>query len=111
MQRFVEHLFVARPLPKRQRQVGFAGFAVPKLRLQVFERTAFFGDQQDAAGFAVQAVHQFQERRLRPGHAQLLNHAKTHARAAMHRHARRFVDGQQVRIFKQDRKVLGRHVF
>ena len=59
VQRFVEHLFVARPLANRQRQVGFAGFTVPKLRLQVFERTAFFGDQQDAAGFAVQAVHQF----------------------------------------------------
>ena len=37
-----------------------------------------------------------------PGHAHLLDHAKGHAAAAMHRHAGRLVDGKHMIIFKKN---------
>ena len=96
---------------QHQRQVGFAGFAFAELVLQVCERTALFGHQQDARGFAVQPVYQFQKFGLRAGLAQLLDHAKADAAAAMHGHASRFVDGHQVLVVEQQRKLArGRRV-
>ena len=63
--------------------------------------------KQDAAGFAVQPVHQFQEIGLGPRHAQLLDDAKAHAAAAMHGHAGRLVDGEQEVVLEQDREFSG----
>ena len=83
----VEHLEAGRPLAHHQRQIGLAGFAGAELVLQMFKGAALLGHQQDATGFAIQPVHQFQEARLRPRHAQLFNDAKTDAGAAMHGHA------------------------
>ena len=84
LQGFVQHLAVERPACAHHAQVGLTRAALAKLVLQVFQRAALFGHQQNAAGLAVQAVHQFQKVGLRPGHAQLLDHTKADTGAAMH---------------------------
>ena len=104
VQRRVDDLFVGLPGADHQRQVGLAGLALAKLRLQMGQRAAFLGDQQNTRGFAVQPVHQFQKACLGPRLAQLLDHAKAHAAAAMHGHAGRFVDGQHRVVVEQDGK-------
>ena len=53
-------------------------------------------------------MHQLQKLGLRPGLAQLLDHAKAHAAAAMHSHARRLIDGEHVLIVQQQGKFAGR---
>ena len=53
-------------------------------------------------------MHQFQQLGLWAGLAQLLNHAKTHPRAAMHRHPGRFVDRHQTVVFQKHRKFTPR---
>ena len=93
------------PIAQHQRQIGFTGLALAELFLQVFERAALFGDQQNAAGFPVQAMHQLQKTRLGPGHAQLLDDAKAHTRTAMHRHARGFVQRQKSVVFVHNGKA------
>lgn len=47
-------------------------------------------------------MHQFQEARLRARLAQLFDHAKAHAAAAVHGRAGGLVDGDQVLVFQQD---------
>ena len=47
-------------------------------------------------------MHQLQKRRISPRHAQLLNHAKTNARATVNGNARELVDGDQVVVFPND---------
>ena len=100
-QRRVNHFAPGRPCAQRQREIGFAGGAVAELVLQLLEGAAFFGDEQDAAGFAVQPVHQLQIAGLRTGAAQLLDDGKAHAGAAMHGHASGFVNGDEVLVFHQ----------
>ena len=73
--------------------------------MQFDQRRAFFGEQQDARGFTVQPVHQFQELGLRTGMPQGLDDAETDPAAAVHGHARRLVDGQQRLVFKQDHRL------
>ena len=108
VQRGVDHLLVGRPDAGHQGQVGLAGFALAELVLQLGQRRALLGHQQDARGLAVQAVHQLQELGLGPRLAQLLDHTEAHTRAAMHGHAGRLVQGDQVVIFKQDGKLARR---
>ena len=108
LQRQVDHFFIGWPLAFDQRQIGFAGFTVAELVLQAREGAAFFGHQQHTRGVAVQAVHQLQHARTGSGLAQLLNHAKAHAAAAMHRHTGRFVDGQHLFVFKQNGEFTAR---
>ena len=57
----VDHLRVGRPGARDQRQVGLAGLALAELVLQLRQRAALLGHQQDAGGLAVEPVHQFQE--------------------------------------------------
>ena len=59
VQRQVYDFQLGGPQPFDNRQIRFASFAVFKLRLQVHQRAAPLGDQQYAAGFFVQPVHQF----------------------------------------------------
>ena len=66
------------------------------------ERAALFGHQQNARRVAVQPVHQFQKFGLGPRAAKLLDHAKAHATAAVHRYAGGFVQRDQVVVFQQD---------
>ena len=108
MQWQVDHLQPGRPVAQHQRQVGLAGLAAAKLFLQGLQRAALLGDQQHAAGFTVEPVHQFQQACLRPRLAQLLDHAEAHARAAVHRHAGGLVDGDQVLVFQQHREFARR---
>ena len=49
-------------------------------------------------------MHQLQHARTGSGLAQLLDHAKTHAAAAVHRHAGRFVYGHHLLVFHQNRE-------
>ena len=66
------------------------------------QRAAFFCQHQQAGGFLVQTMHEFEEFELRIGRAQLLNHAKRHARAAMYRQSGGFIHDQQRVILKND---------
>ena len=50
--------------PSTSASVGLAGLALAELVLQRGQRAALLGEQQQARGFAVEAVHQFQEPRL-----------------------------------------------
>jgi hypothetical protein len=92
-------------LAGHQRQVDLVGFALAKLLLQDFQSHAFFGNQEHAAGFAVQPVHQLQKIMAGPGHAHLLDHAKGHTAAAMHRDTGRLVDGQHMLVLKKNREL------
>ncbi len=49
----VEHFELGRPLAFDQRQVAFAHAALAQLLLQQAQHAAFFGHQQNPAGFAV----------------------------------------------------------
>ena len=70
-----------RPVTADQRQIGLAGLARPELILQLLQCTFLFGNQQQAAGFAVEPVHQFEQAGGGPAAAQLFDHAETHAAA------------------------------
>ena len=107
VQRLVNHALLGRPVAADQCQVNLVGFALAELFLQQFQRHASLGDQQDAAGFTIQPMHQFKKISFGPGHAQLLNDAKAHAAAAMHRNASGLVDGEQKIVLKQNRKFCG----
>jgi hypothetical protein len=82
--------------------------ALAKLVLQRLESAFLLGNQQQAARFPVQPVHQFQQPGLRPSLSQLLDDAKAHATATMHRHTGRFVDGQKGVVLEHQRKVARR---
>ena len=77
--------------------------------MQGQQRVALLGDHEQAGRFAIQPVDQFQELRLRPGGAQLLDHAERHAAAAVHRHAGGLVDHQHGVILVDHRELGGRH--
>ena len=102
VQRDIDHLETRRPGPPHQRGVDLARLTLAELVLQRRERRALLGQQQDARRLLVQPVHQLQEARLRARPAQLLDDAKAHAAAAMHRDTGRLVDGQQVLVLEQD---------
>ena len=53
-------------------------------------------------------MDQFQHARARARLAQLLDHPKADAAAAMHRHPGGLVDGQYAVVFQQHRKLFGR---
>ena len=106
LQGLVQHLAVERPTGCHHAQIGLARAALAELVLQVFERAALLGHQQNPAGLAIQAVHQLQKVGLRPGHAQLLNHTKADARAAVYGYSSRLVDNQQLLIFKEHGEIF-----
>ena len=54
-------------------------------------------------------MYQLKELRVRARLAQLLDHPERDARAAVHSHAGRLIDHQQMRIFMEDRELSGRH--
>ena len=62
------------------------GIAKAKANAEAAARRLAAHQQQQAGGLAVEAVHQLQELRLRPGPAQLLDDAEAHAAAAVHGH-------------------------
>ena len=105
MQRAIQHALVRRPLPQHEGEIHFSRLAFAELVLQIFQRAAFFRHQQNPAGFAVKAMHQFQKLRFGTRDTQLFNHAKTHARTAMHRHTSGFIQRDEVVVFKQNRKI------
>ena len=96
------------PSTGHQRGVGLASLAGTELLLKCGQRAALLGDEQQAGGLAVEAVHQFQEPGLRPRTPQLLDHAEAHAAAAVNRHAGRLVDHQQVLVLEHDRELTRR---
>ena len=100
VQRHINHFQSRRPAPQHQGQVGLTSLAFAELILQMFERAALLGDQQNARRLPVQAVHQFQKAGLWPCHAQLFNHAKADAAAAMDGDAGRFVDRKKGLVFQ-----------
>jgi hypothetical protein len=102
MQRQLDVLARIGPVAAHQGQVALVGTAFAHLLVQVGEGRTFLGQQQQARGFAVEAVHQFQELGLRPRRAQLLDDAIRHARAAMHGNAGRLVDDEQVAVLVDD---------
>ena len=95
---------VARPVAVHDRVVALVDVVLANLLVQVDERGALLGEHQHAGGLAVQPMHQFQEFRVRPRVAQLLDHAERHAAAAVHGDAGRFVDDDQVVVFENDRE-------
>ena len=110
-QRDVDDLQFLRPGAQHQGQVGLGNALVAQaqLVLQMEQACTLARHQQHARGFLVQAVHQFEKLLARPRAAQLFDHAVAHAAATVHRHARRFVDRDQVRILKDHRELARRH--
>ena len=112
MQRDVDDLEPRRPGPEHKRGVGLADHLRARMRAQLIlqcdQGRALLRDQQQAGGFLVEPVHEFEELRLRAGAAQLLDHAEGHAAAAMHGHAGGLVDRQQVIVFEHDRELARR---
>ena len=96
------------PVTRHEHQIALVGDAVAHLFVQIRQRGTFLCQQQQAGRVAVQAVHQFQELGVGARGAQLLDHAERHARAAMHGHAGRLVDDEQLRIFEDDLEFGGR---
>jgi hypothetical protein len=78
--------------------------------VQLHQGRALLGQHQQAGGFPVQPVYQFQVFPVRVRLAQLFDHAKGHAAAAMHGHAGRLVDHQQGIVFVYHRKAARRHI-
>ena len=100
VQRHVDHGAGRWPGTDHQGRVGLAGLALPELLLQCHQGRALLGDQQQPGGFLVEPVDQLQEAGRRPRPPQLFNDAEADAAAAMHRHAGRLVDGQEMLIFE-----------
>ena len=105
MQGAIQNALIRRPLPQHEGKIDFSGLAFAELVLQTFQGTAFFGYQQNATGFAVKAVHQFQKLRFGACHAKLFDHPKTHPRTTVYGNASGFIDGNEVVIFKQNGKI------
>ncbi len=78
--------------------------AVANQGMQRGQRAAIARHQQTAAGVAVEAVNEL-ESLARPRRAQGLDHAKTHAAAAVDRDSGRLVDHQQMLVLKDDRPL------
>jgi hypothetical protein len=91
-------------------EIALVHRAAANLLVQVDQRRALLGQHQDAGGLAIEPVHQFQELGLGPGPAQLLDHTEGHARAAVHGHAGRLVDHQQLGVLKQHREFARWHM-
>ena len=109
VQMAVDDLQRWRPRTRHQRLVTFRGVARTKLILQVGQRAALFSQQENARGFFVEAMYELQKRSLGPRAAQLLDDAKAHAAATVHRYAGGFMDGQQMLVFIQQREFARRH--
>mmetsp|Transcript_45465 Transcript_45465/g.107315 ORF Transcript_45465/g.107315 Transcript_45465/m.107315 type:complete len:369 (+) Transcript_45465:1988-3094(+) len=107
-QRHVDDLELGRPVAPDERGIGLAGLALTQLVLQRRQRAALLGDHQQARGFLVQPVHQFQELGGRPRAAQGLDDAVADAGTAMHRDAGRLVDDQKMLVLEHDRKLARR---
>src|SRR5581483_9860392 len=85
----------------QQREVALVRQAVAEGALGPQQRRPGLGEQQHAAGVAVEAVGQFQELVLAPA-ARRLDHAVGDAGAAVRGQARRLADGQVVRVLIDD---------
>ena len=109
LQRQVNHLLPLRPNPTHQGQIGFVGRAFAKLGLQVLQRAALFGHQQNARCLPVQSVNQLKFTGMGHGLANLLNDAKAHPTAAVHRQAGGFVDRDEVGILQHHVKITLGH--
>ena len=94
--------FAVFPVADHQGQVVFYDLALPELLVQAGQGASFLGQHQDAGGIAVEPVNQFQEAQSRSGMAHLFDHAAGNTAAAMHGHAARLVDHQQVFVLEQD---------
>ena len=73
------------------------------------ECAALFGNQQDARSFTIEPVHQLEEFFLGTGHAQLLNHAKTHTRPPVYSNPGRLVYRKKIRVLKKNGPCLVLH--
>ncbi len=69
--------------------------------MQADQRRTLLGKDQDAGRLAVQPVDQFEELRLRPRLAQLLNDTECDPGTTVNRYTGWLVDDQQVRILEQ----------
>jgi hypothetical protein len=100
-QRHVDALVAQVPGALHQGEVALLEAVLAQQRMQAAQRAATLGDEQTAAGIAVQAVDQFQ-RFLRPQGPQRLDHPEAHPAAAMHGHPCGLVDHQQAVVFVND---------
>jgi hypothetical protein len=91
-------------LARGERQVDLLDLAVAQHAMQLDQRAAFLGDDQQPRGVPVEPVGELQDLGLRAAGAQSLDHAEAHAAAAVHRHAGGLVDHQHGGVFVGDRK-------
>ena len=73
--------------------------------MQGGQRQPLLADQQDARGFTIQAMREFEEFCLWPLPAQCFDNPKTDAAAAMDRNALRLVDNQQGLVLEKDGQI------
>ena len=90
------------PCPRDQGEVMLFHFSFAQRAVQRHQRRAGLGQQQAAGGIPVQTVRQFQERGLRPQHAQGLDQTHGHAAAGMDRQAGRLVHHHEIVVLVKD---------
>ncbi len=100
-QRHIDALLAELPLAFDQREIALLDPPFAQQRVQRAQRRGLARHQQQAAGVAIQPVHQF-EIFLRTRGAQGLDDTEAHATAAVHGDTRRLVDHQQLRILVHD---------
>src|SRR5690625_1603081 len=71
---------------------------IAKKLMQLTQAAAPFGNHQQAAGFTIKPMHQFQKRRLRSQRSQALDDAMPHPAAAVHSKTGRLVYCQQALV-------------
>jgi hypothetical protein len=82
-----------------QRQITLLDQSRTNLTVQVHERRAAFGEEQNSGSFPVKPMNQFQEFPIGMLSAQLLYDTEAHAAAAMNRKPRRLVNYHERFIF------------
>ncbi len=105
-------LLIGRPCAADERGVGLdhalVAAALAQLILQRYERRALPRDQQEAGGFLVEPVHQFEKARVGRAWRSCSITPELTTAAAVHRHAGRLVDGEQVLVLEHDRELARR---
>ncbi len=100
-QRHVDAFLAELPLALHQREVAFLHLPLAQQRVQRAQRRGLARHQQQAAGIAIEAMHQL-EIFIGTRGAQRFDHAEAHATATVHSHPGRLVDDQQLWVLVHD---------